>query len=107
MLEKEDQLPVMSTESVLRAPDSTATLVSPAFSPCDLSFLLPNLSAYFANAVDRADLTVSSGSFFLRLLASSSSFSTSVTSFMEEGSLPFEDVSGTTGRLEITRLNGS
>lgn len=84
-----------------------ATLISPFFISGDLLFFLLTLSAYLAKAADRADLTVGSYSFFLRLLSSSVSF-ISLSSVTEQGpSLSGTVDSETVGRLATTRLNGS
>jgi len=80
-------------------------------------FLFPALSDNLAKATERADLTVNSGSFFLRLLALSASLC--LSSREEEDSVLFitdvswlaglfwTEVSGMACRLDSTRLNGS
>jgi hypothetical protein len=79
-------------------------------------FLFP-LSDNLAKATERADLTVSSGSFFLRLLAFSTSFCL-LSREEEDSAFILKDVSGLAGlfwteasgmvcRLDSTRLNGS
>lgn len=100
--------PVKLQSFLFLASYSTAIHVSPLFSAIDYVFFLPALSAYLAKAADRADLTVNSGSFFLRLFAFSVDLSSSFSSLTEQGSaLSWTGVSETAGRLETTRLNGS
>lgn len=80
---------------------------SPSFI-CDLLFLLPILSEYFAKAADRADLIDNSGSFFFLLFAAPISFSTSCSPVAELGlKLMWIWVSWFKGWVGTTRLNGS